>query len=196
MKRTFIVALSALLCVSLSAQTKDKKDDKEADLNQYGQKVNTTVGQVKVQDGIMVLDAKKIDYKMWFDIRVQGDAAVFFGGPDFTSSELDGKDNPNHIGSGMSIRRARFAVKAQLDKNWYGEFDTDWADGVCEIKDAILAYNGVPGLEVKAGNFKESFSIQRNTTSRYLMFMERPMVTGLAPSRHLGLNLTYSNKWF
>lgn len=196
MKRVVFVSLAAFLAVSLSAQTTDTKKDSEVELNQYGQQVNSTPGQVKIQDGIMVLDAKKIDYKMWFDIRVQGDAAVFFGGPDFTSSRLDGKDNPNHIGNGMSIRRARFAVKAQLDRNWYGEIDTDWADGICELKDAILAYNGVPGLEIKAGNFKESFSIQRNTTSRYLMFMERPMVTSLAPSRHLGLNLTYSNKWF
>ena len=195
MKRVVFVSLAAFLAVSLSAQTTDTKKDSEVELNQYGQQVNSTPGQVKIQDGIMVLDAKKIDYKMWFDIRVQGDAAVFFGGPDFTSSQLDGKDNPNHIGNGMSIRRARFAVKAQLDRNWYGEIDTDWADGICELKDAILAYNGVPGLEIKAGNFKESFSIQRNTTSRYLMFMERPMVTSLAPSRHLGLNLTYSNKW-
>ena len=42
------------------------------------------------------------------------------------------------------------------------------------------------------GNFKENFSIQRNTTSRYLQFMERPMVTALAPSRHLGVAATWS----
>lgn len=121
MKRVVFVSLAAFLAVSLSAQTTDTKKDSEVELNQYGQQVNSIPGQVKIQDGIMVLDAKKIDYKMWFDIRVQGDAAVFFGGPDFTSSQLDGKDNPNHIGNGMSIRRARFAVKAQLDRNWYGE---------------------------------------------------------------------------
>ena len=51
---------------------------------------------------------------------------------------------------------------------------------------------GVKGLEIKCGNFKENFSIQRNTTSRYLQFMERPMVTYLAPSRHLGINVKYS----
>ena len=97
MKRVVFVSLAAFLAVSLSAQTTDTKKDSEVELNQYGQQVNSTPGQVKIQDGIMVLDAKKIDYKMWFDIRVQGDAAVFFGGPDFTSSRLDGKDNPNHI---------------------------------------------------------------------------------------------------
>ena len=92
----------------------------------------------------------------------------------------------------MNIRRSRFAIKAQLDKNWYGELDTDWTSGTPEIKDAILEYTGIPNLSIKMGNFKENFSIQRNTTSRYLQFMERPMVTALAPSRHLGVAATWS----
>lgn len=158
----------------------------KTDVNQYGQKVESLPVEAQVQDGILVFQNKDARYKMWFDVRIQGDAAVFFGAPDYADK----------IGSGMSIRRARFAVKAQLDKNWYGEIDTDWTSGTPEIKDAILAFNGVKGLEIKAGNFKENFSIQRNTTSRYLVFMERPMVTSLAPSRHLGINARYANKWF
>ncbi len=135
-----------------------------------------------MQDGILVFQNKKANYKMWFDIRIQGDAAVYFG--------YD--KNLTQIGNGMSLRRTRFAVKTQIDKNWYGEFDTDWTSGTPEIKDAILEYTGVENLSIKAGNFKENFSIQRNTTSRYLQFMERPMVTSLAPSRHLGINVKYS----
>ncbi len=118
---------------------------------------------------------------MWFDIRIQGDAAVFFG--------YD--KNLTKIGNGANIRRSRFAVKTQIDENWYGEFDTDWTSGTPEIKDAILEYTGIENLSIKAGNFKENFSIQRNTTSRYLMFMERAMMTYLAPSRHLGINVKY-----
>lgn len=64
MKRVVFVSLAAFLAVSLSAQTTDTKKDSEVELNQYGQQVNSTPGQVKIQDGIMVLDAKKIDYKI------------------------------------------------------------------------------------------------------------------------------------
>jgi phosphate-selective porin OprO/OprP len=149
-----------------------------------------------MQDGILVFQNKEANYKMWFDVRVQADAAVYFGAPDFCAKEIDGKWNSSHIGNGMNLRRTRFAVKAQLDKNWYGELDTDWTSGTPELKDAYVAFTGVEGLEIKAGNFKENFSIQRNTTSRYLMFMERAMVTYLAPSRHLGINARYANKWF
>ena len=144
--------------------------------------MNSYPAEATVQDGILVFQNKAQSYKMWFDVRVQGDAAVFFG--------YD--KNLTKIGNGMAIRRARFAVKAQLDKNWYGELDTDWTSGTPEIKDAYIAFTGVPNLEIKAGNFKENFSIQRNTTSRYLQFMERPMVSYLAPSRHLGINVKYS----
>mgnify|MGYP003307557631 FL=1 len=175
MKKVFLVSLFALFA-SMAAFAQ------EADVNQYGQKVNSYPIDATVQDGILVFQNKNQNYKMWFDVRVQGDAAVFFG--------YD--KNLTQIGNGMLMRRTRFAVKAQLDKNWYGELDTDWTSGTPEIKDAYIAFTGVKGLEIKLGNFKENFSIQRNTTSRYLQFMERPMVSYLAPSRHMGINVKYS----
>ncbi len=196
MKKLMLIALAAMTSFAASAQDAAQEAEEVLDVNQYGQTVQSLPVQAVVQDGILVFQNKKANYKMWFDVRVQADAAVFFGAPDFCAKELDGKSNTSHIGNGMSLRRTRFAVKAQLDKNWYGELDTDWTSGTPELKDAFVAFTGVPGLEIKAGNFKENFSIQRNTTSRYLMFMERAMVTYLAPSRHLGINATWSNKWF
>ena len=96
----------------------------ETEVNQYGQKVNSYPVDATVQDGILVFQNKDQNYKMWFDVRVQGDAAVFFGND----------KNLNEIGNGMSLRRARFAVKAQLGKNWYGELDTDWTSGTTESR--------------------------------------------------------------
>ena len=188
MKKVFISLFALIASMTAFAQ--------QTEVNQYGQKVNALPVNATVQDGILVFQNKEANYKMWFDVRVQADAAAFFGAPNFCAKEIDGKVNTNHIGSGMNLRRTRFAVKAQLDKNWYGELDTDWTSGTPELKDAYLGFTGVEGLEVKVGNFKESFSIQRNTTSRYLMFMERAMVTYLAPSRHLGINARYSHDWF
>ena len=185
MKKTILLSLLAL-AVSMTAAAQTNRQDETTDINQYGQIVSSKPVNAALQDGILVFQNKAENYKMWFDVRIQGDAAVYFGQD----------ENLVKIGNGMSMRRTRFAIKAQLDENWYGELDTDWTSGAPEIKDAIIAYTGLPHFEIKAGNFKENFSIQRNTTSRYLMFMERPMVTSLAPSRHLGLNLTYSNKWF
>ena len=154
--------------------------------NQYGVAVQSDVLDVEAQDGILVMASPTSKYKMWFDIRVQADVATFFGAPAYADP----------IGNGVSIRRARFAVKGQMDENWYGEFDMDLANGLVELKDAIVRFTGLPNWELQVGNFKENFSIQRNTTSRYLQFMERPMVcSALAPSRHFGFNAKYAKNW-
>ena len=183
MKKTLILFIALSMSAFLSAQVKEDG----AQYNQYGVKVKTQELISEAQDGILVHRSKDNKYKLWLDMRVQADGAVFFGAPDYADK----------IGNGVSIRRARFAVKAQITPSWYGEVDMDMANGVFELKDAIIRYTGVEGLELQAGNFKEYFSIQRNNSSRYLQFMERPMITqALAPSRHLGINAKYSKDWF
>ena len=181
MKKLAIV-LSALF-LAWGAAFAQEQPKEEEQYNQYGVKVDIDPLDAEAQDGILVLRSKKgSGYKIWFDNRVQTDGAVFFGQPEWS----DG------ISNGLSIRRARFAVKAQINKNWYGEVDMDMANGVFELKDAIIRYSGIPHLELQIGSFKEIFSMQRNNSSRYLLFMERPMVcSALAPSRHIGFNVNY-----
>ena len=179
-KTLLLLAISVLAVQTVFAQENVKR-------NQYGVAVKSDRLDVEAQDGILVLESPTSAYKLWFDTRIQADGAVFFG---------QDKDY-DKIGNATSIRRARFAIKGQLNEQWYGEFDMDLADGLVELKDAIVRYTGVPNLDLQVGNFKENFSIQRNTTSRYLQFMERPMVTSaLAPSRHLGINAKYAKDWF
>ena len=178
-----LFCLFALVLMTASAAWAQKKPVK---YNQYGVAVQSDRLDVEAQDGILVLESPTSSYKLWFDIRTQADAAVFFGAPAYADP----------IGNGTSIRRACFAMKGQIDESWYGEFDMDLANGLVELKDAIVRYTGVPNLELQVGNFKENFSIQRNTTSRYLQFMERPMVcSALTPSRHLGINAKYAKDW-
>lgn len=182
MRKLFTLATLALLATA-AAFAQEKQEEQ---FNQYGVKVDIDPLQAEAQDGILVLRSKNNSgYKIWLDNRVQTDAAVYFGAPTWADK----------IGNGFSVRRARFAVKAQIDKNWYGEVDMDMADGVFELKDAIIRYTGLEHWQFQLGNFKEIFSMQRNNSSRYLLFMERPMVcSALAPSRHLGLNVNYYNK--
>ncbi len=179
MRKILLTLVAALFAITaLNAQT--------VKYNQYGVAVESDVLDAESQDGFLVLASPTSGYKIWFDNRAQFDAAAFFGAPSYADP----------IGNGVSIRRARFAIKAQVDENWYGEFDMDLADGLVELKDAIVRYTGIPNLELQVGNFKENFSLQRNTSSRYIQFIERPMVcSALAPSRHLGFNAKYDNPW-
>ncbi|MBO4455493.1 MAG: hypothetical protein J5759_03515 [Bacteroidales bacterium] len=179
-KILFTFAVALLACVAAGAQ------EKEEQYNQYGVKVDIDPLSAEAQDGILVLRSKNDSgYKIWLDNRVQVDGAGYFGNQEW-SEELS---------NGFSVRRARFAVKAQIDKNWYGEVDMDMANGMFELKDAIIRYTGLEHFQFQVGNFKEIFSLQRNNSSRYLQFIERPMVcSALAPSRHLGFNANYYNK--
>lgn len=174
-KQTMLLTLALLTTFSAFAQNEVKYD-------QYGMEVQSKKLDTEMRDGILVFESKDADYKVWFDTRVQADFATFFGED----------EDYDPIGDGASIRRARFAIKAQVTPNWYGEIDLDFANGIAELKDAILRYDGIKNFEFQIGNFKENFSLQRNTSSRYLQFIERPMVTYLAPSRHLGVNVKYS----
>lgn len=181
-KRTFLTVALILLAGSTFAQ-----ENEEVRYNQYGVAVDRKELRAEAQNNVLVLEAKDRSYKLWMDNRVQVDGATFWGlNPDY-----------NKIGNGVSARRVRFAVKAQITKDWYGEVDMDMADGEFELKDAIIEYDGVKNMEFRIGNFKEDFSMERTTSSRYLQLIERPMVTqALAPSRHLGFQASYLRDHF
>ena len=154
MKKT-VLMLAALVLGSMAfAQNADK--DKAVD--QYG------ALETSSRDGILVFESKDKDYKFWFDSRVQVDFGHYFGAQEWADP----------IGSGASIRRARFAVKTQITPDWYGEVDMELANGSFELKDAVVRYNGLKNWQFTVGSMKPDFTMSRNTSSRYLMFMERP----------------------
>ena len=180
-KFSFLMAALFVMGTMAYAQTDDKAVD------QYGNKVNVKEVNATERDGILVFESKEKDFKFWFDSRVQVDFGHYFGEQLWA----------DEIGSGASIRRARFAVKTQINRDWYGEVDMELANGSFELKDAIVRYTGVKNWQFSVGSQKPDFSLSRNTSSRYLEFMERPMVvSAFAPSRHLGIFAKYSNKYF
>ncbi|MBR4146597.1 MAG: hypothetical protein IKU00_01755 [Bacteroidales bacterium] len=182
MKRLSLL-MAALFVIGAAAFA--QKTDQAVD--QYGNKVSVKDVTATERDGILVFESKDKDYKFWFDSRVQVDFGHYFGAQEWADP----------IGDGASIRRARFAVKTQITPDWYGEVDMELANGSFELKDAIVRYNGLENWQFSVGSQKPDFSLSRNTSSRYLEFLERPMVvSAFAPSRHLGVFAKYSNKYF
>jgi phosphate-selective porin OprO/OprP len=180
-KFSFLMAALFVMGTMAFAQNEEKQA-----VDQYGNTVDVKMLQTSSRDGILVFESKDKDYKFWFDSRVQVDFGHYFGAQEWADP----------IGSGASIRRARFAVKTQITRDWYGEVDMELANGSFELKDAIVRYNGLKNFQFSVGSQKPDFSLSRNTSSRYLEFMERPMVVNaFAPSRHLGIFVKYSNKY-
>jgi phosphate-selective porin OprO/OprP len=182
MKKTVLLMAALVLGSMAFAQTEEKAQA----IDQYGNTVDVKKLEASSRDGILVFESKNKDYKFWLDSRVQVDFGAYFGQQSWADP----------IGNGASLRRARFAVKAQITPNWYGEVDMELANGSFELKDAIVRYNGLKNFQFSVGSQKPDFSLSRNTSSRYLEFMERPMVVNaFAPSRHLGIFAKYANKY-
>jgi len=180
-----IAAVALFLAAPVFAQ-----HDTTAKVNQYGIIVEHHPLEPEVWNGIITFANKESGYRLWLDNRVYFDGAYFFD-----------KKTYNPIGNGVTIRRARFAVKAKI-KNWYGEIDLDFAGSETEMKDMIVGYifpqktGFLKNLRVKGGNFKEGFSMESTTTSRYVTFVERSLANTFAPSRHLGIQASkFGNRW-
>lgn len=157
----------------------------KARYNQYGVRVDRTPVIPETRDGLMIFESADAQYRFWFDVRINVDAALIYG------------DDFNENGSGAEVRRARIAMKSQFRQYWYGELDMDFADSRADLKDAYLMFMPYRTLNVRWGNFKEVFSMEQNTSSRYLTFMERPMTTrALTPARTLGMGVTYTKHWY
>lgn len=185
MRRVLLLVTACTLATGVFAQEEQGSD---VAVNQYGAKVESFNVRAQTQNNILVFENKKRNYKIWFDNRVQMDGATYFN---LKNGMVDDKGKSVMPG-GVTLRRVRAAVKAQISDDWYGELDVDLANGVFELKDALLEYSGLKDFTFTAGNFKEDFSMEETTTSRYLTFMERPMViSAFAPSRHLG----FSAQW-
>ena len=157
--------------------------------NAYGAKVDREPATVEFRNGILNFETADQNFKLWFDNRVYVDFAYF-----------PTKDVYNPIGNGVNIRRARFAMKTRVHKNWYGEIDLDFAGSAIEMKDMIVGYyfmkDGKDYAHIRVGHYKENFSMETTTTSRYVTFIERSLVSKMAPSRHIGASYTqWGKKW-
>jgi phosphate-selective porin OprO and OprP len=182
-KQTKLTMLLIILILS-GSKAFSQETDTVVRYNQYGVKVNRTALQAEERNGMLVLESKDQKYKIWYDARVQVDGAIF------------SSDTYNPIGNGLSIRRARFAVKSAFGEKWYGEIDMDLSNSKLELKDAYLEFSPNKNLSLQVGNFKEGFSVESTTTSRYLTFIERAnAVSTFAPSRHIGIAASYNKNW-
>ena len=101
------------------------------------------------------------------------------------------------LGDGTELRRARIEVEgAAFD--WAYEFGFDLADedGAAEVKDAYLSYQGWQQMALHIGQFKQAFSLEELTSSKYITFMERALPNSFAPGRSLGIGLqTYGQQF-
>jgi len=133
--------------------------------------------------GYLVFQTPDTSFRYWLDGRLQLDGAVYTG-------------SKNTLANGTEVRRARLGGKATLFTNWHGELDIDFTKNEVEMKDMWIGYLGFSNSMVKFGNYKEPFSLETLTSSKYITFMERSYADNLSPDRGMGVGYVRWGSWW
>ncbi len=105
---------------------------------------------------------------------------------DSTQFNDDKKDHANNT----NFRRARLGVKGKLGEDFSYKTEIDFAEENVNIKEAAITYTGFDFADIKIGNHKPSFGMEQNTSSNYMMFIERAAPTNaFTRSEILGVNI-------
>ncbi len=165
--------------------TKLAQEDSEAAQKKLADEVKVSVkgGQLKFKSG-------DDEFKFQVGGRIMVDTA-WYNADDNVDPSLD-------WGNGTELRRARLFMKGTVWNNWHFKLQYDFA-GDGEIKDAFIKYTGLKQytdipLDIIVGNYKEPFSLEELTSSKYITFMERALPNAFAPGRNIGVGLnSYGN---
>lgn len=157
-----------------AAEEKAEVDEKLAEATKPSDvEISTNGGlKVKTRDG-------KFETKLGG--RLQLDAATYGGEPE--------------LGDGTDVRRARLNLQGRMYYDWGFRLQYDFVDeGSRGIKDAYVSYSGVEHLELKVGHFRDPFSLQTQTSTNDVMFMERSLPAAFDAGRHLGMMASTNHK--
>jgi len=90
---------------------------------------------------------------------------------------------------GVEFRRARIVFSGLVYDNVEYKMEFDFEGGDADFKDVYLALTDFPLGTLQMGHFKEPFSLDELTSSKYITFMERGLPNVFAPSRNTGFML-------
>ena len=121
-----------------------------------------------------------------------GNIKLKFGGRYmYDMSWIGGRDMERYGGldltDGFETRRGRLYVEGELWKNLKFKWEYDWSGGGSVVRDAYLEFKKLPTVgNLRLGHFKEPFSLDELTSSRFITFMERGVPNMMAPGRNGG----------
>lgn len=105
-------------------------------------------------------------------------------------------DDGEEPGNGTEIRRARISVDGRAWNDWEYEVELDLGEDQPEIVDAFVRYIGVESWDFRIGHIKEPFSLEEQTGSNNITFMERALPNTFAPDRNIGIDAqTFGENW-
>jgi len=116
--------------------------------------------------------------------RIQTDFAFF-------TEDDDVKDAFGDLENGAEFRRARLFVRGVIYDRVAFKAQYDFAGGDADFKDVYIGLEEIPYAgNILVGHFKEPFTLEEFTSSKYITFLERGLPNAFAPSRNMGFMAT------
>jgi phosphate-selective porin OprO/OprP len=125
-------------------------------------------------------------YKFKFGGRIQYDIAGISSDQELQDAGFDNQ------GTGTDFRRARIAFEGELGEHALFKAEYDFASGGdADFTDVFVGLQRLPWVgRFQAGHFKEAMSLEEQTSSKYITFMERGLpVLAFSPARNSGVAL-------
>ncbi len=136
---------------------------------------------VSTEGGHLKFSSADDEFRFQVGGRVMIDTARYF--------DDNGTDK---LHNGTEVRRARLFMEGEVFNDWKFKNQIDFAGNEVSMKDAWLRYTGFKPTDITVGQFKEPFSLEELTSSKYITFMERALPNAFAPSRHIGAGVNYT----
>ncbi len=137
----------------------------------------------------------------WADgVRVErndGAARIFLGGRLLLDAGIIHADadlavpgkEPGKARTLARLRQFRLVAKGQFEKSFF-KIETEFAGSDAEFTDVFLGASGLgPMGTVKGGHMKEPFSLEQQTSRRWMTFTERSLPNALVIGRNTGGSL-------
>jgi len=174
-----IACVALLLVFSMAAPASDH----ETTADSKGEK---KTWKIRWSDGFK-LDSPDGDFRLKFGGMIENDWM-------WASADSEIEAAYGDIYSGNEFRRARLFFSGIVYKTVEFKVQYDFAGGVAAFKDVYIGIRKLPFGTLRIGQFKEPFSLEELTSSKYLTFLERSLPNVFAPSRNTGLAALGYNK--
>lgn len=95
----------------------------------------------------------------------------------------------------FELRRARLSIKSTFADDWKTKLQLSYDDDEFDVKDAYIRYDGWNAIDLTIGQQKEPFGLEKLTSSRNLLMIERSMASeAFAPGRSPGISFSGGEK--
>ncbi len=118
-------------------------------------------------------------------VDLKEDPRFEVGGRIFVDAALYEED-VTPMGSGTEFRAARLRMSGDMNEDIDYKIQVDFEDDDLTLKDAWIRF-GLGSGALTLGQFKQPFSVEEQTSRRYITFMERGLPAVFVTSRRIGV---------